>query len=29
MLGTQGNVRTQTLRAYNASEIGKILGKMA
>jgi uncharacterized protein with GYD domain len=27
-LGMQGNVRTQTLRAYNASEIGKILGKV-
>jgi uncharacterized protein with GYD domain len=25
-LGMQGNVRTQTLRAYNAGEIGKILG---
>ena len=29
MLGVQGNVRTQTLRAYNAGEIGKILGNMA
>jgi uncharacterized protein with GYD domain len=28
-LGMQGNVRTQTLRAYNASEIGKILGGLA
>jgi uncharacterized protein with GYD domain len=27
-LGMQGNVRTQTLRAYNAGEIGKILGKV-
>jgi uncharacterized protein with GYD domain len=27
-LGMQGNVRTQTLRAYNAGEIGKILGGM-
>jgi uncharacterized protein with GYD domain len=27
-LGMLGNVRTQTLRAYNASEIGKILGKI-
>ena len=29
MLGAQGNVRTQTWRAYNAGEIGKILGNMA
>jgi len=28
-LGMQGNVRTQTLRAYSASEIGKILGGVA
>ena len=28
-LGMQGNVRTQTLRAYGASEIGKILGGVA
>jgi len=28
-LGMQGNVRTQTLRAYSASEIGKILGAVA
>jgi uncharacterized protein with GYD domain len=28
-LGMQGNVRTQTLRAYSASEIGKILGNVA
>jgi uncharacterized protein with GYD domain len=27
-LGMQGNVRTQTLRAYSASEIGKILGSV-
>ena len=28
-LGMQGNVRTQTLRAYGASEISKILGSLA
>jgi uncharacterized protein with GYD domain len=28
-LGMQGNVRTQTLRAYSAGEIGKILGGVA
>ncbi len=27
--GTLGNVRTQTLRAFSAEEMGKILGKMA
>jgi uncharacterized protein with GYD domain len=28
-IGTLGNVRTQCLRAFNAEEIGKIIGKMA
>ena len=28
-LGTQGNVRTQTLRAFSADEMGQILGRMA
>jgi uncharacterized protein with GYD domain len=28
-IGALGNVRTQCLRAFNADEIGKILGKMA
>ena len=28
-VGTLGNVRTQTLRAFSADEMGKILGKMA
>jgi uncharacterized protein with GYD domain len=27
-LGMQGNVRTQTLRAFSQAEIGAILGKM-
>ena len=27
-LGTLGNVRTQTLRAFSAEEIGRILAKM-
>ncbi len=27
-LGTLGNVRTQTLRAFSAEEIGRILSKM-
>ena len=27
-LGSLGNVRTQTLRAFSAEEMGKILGKM-
>jgi uncharacterized protein with GYD domain len=27
-LGALGNVRTQTLRAYSAAEIGPIIGKM-
>jgi uncharacterized protein with GYD domain len=27
-LGTLGNVRTQILRAFNAAEIGPILGRM-
>jgi uncharacterized protein with GYD domain len=28
-IGALGNVRTQCLRAFNADEIGKVLGKMA
>jgi uncharacterized protein with GYD domain len=28
-IGALGNVRTQTLRAYNAAEIGPIMRKMA
>ena len=28
-IGTLGNIRTQTLRAFTADEIGNILGKMA
>ena len=28
-IGAAGNVRTQTLRAFSAEEMGKILGKMA
>jgi len=28
-IGAQGNVRTQTLRAFSADEIGKVLAKMA
>ena len=28
-IGAPGNVRTQTLRAFSAEEMGKILGKMA
>ena len=28
-VGSLGNVRTQTLRAFNASEMTQILGKMA
>lgn len=27
-LGAQGNVRTETLRAYSAEEMGGIIGKM-
>jgi uncharacterized protein with GYD domain len=27
-LGSQGNVRTTTMRAYNAEEIGRIVGKL-
>ena len=27
-LGTQGNVRTQTLRAFSADEMGQILGRL-
>ncbi len=27
-VGGRGNVRTQTLRAFSAAEMGKILGKM-
>jgi len=27
-LGTQGNVRTTTMRGYNAEEIGRIVGKL-
>ena len=27
-VGAMGNVRTQTLRAFSADEMGKILGKM-
>jgi uncharacterized protein with GYD domain len=27
-IGAQGNVRTQTLRAFTADEIGKVLGRM-
>jgi uncharacterized protein with GYD domain len=28
-VGAHGNVRTQTLRAFSADEMGKILGRMA
>jgi len=28
-VGAQGNVRTQTLRAFTAEEMGKLLGRMA
>ena len=28
-IGALGNVRTETLRAFNAEEMGKILGKLA
>ena len=28
-VGTLGNVRTRTLRAFNAEEMGRILGKLA
>ena len=28
-IGVLGNVRTQTLRAFSADEMGKILGKLA
>ena len=28
-VGSFGNVRTQTLRAFSAAEMGKVLGKMA
>ena len=28
-IGAQGNVRTQTLRAFSAEEMGKILGKVS
>ena len=28
-VGTLGNVRTQTLRAFSADEMGQILGRMA
>jgi uncharacterized protein with GYD domain len=28
-LGTQGNVRTQTMRAFSRDEMGKILSKLA
>ena len=27
-LGAQGNARTQTLRAFNAEEIGKVISRM-
>lgn len=27
-LGAQGNVRTQTLRAFNAEEVGKVISRM-
>ncbi|MFQ5907552.1 MAG: GYD domain-containing protein [Thermoplasmata archaeon] len=27
-LGSQGNIRTETLRAYNAEDMERILGKM-
>ena len=27
-LGTQGNVRTQTMRAFSADEMGQILGRL-
>jgi uncharacterized protein with GYD domain len=27
-LGAQGNVRTTTMRAYNAEEMGRIVGKL-
>jgi uncharacterized protein with GYD domain len=27
-LGSQGNVRTTTMRAYNAEEMGRIVGKL-
>jgi len=28
-IGVAGNVRTQTMRAFNAEEISKVLGKMS
>lgn len=28
-VGAQGNIRTQTLRAFSADEMGKILGRLA
>jgi uncharacterized protein with GYD domain len=27
-LGSAGNIRTQTLRAFNKSEVGEVLGKL-
>jgi uncharacterized protein with GYD domain len=27
-IGSQGNVRTETLRAFSAAEIGQVLGRM-